>query len=227
MAKLKDLTGQIFGRWTVSSRSNNDINGQAHWLCRCDCGVEARVNGTNLRTGKSVSCGCFKDESVSARSKTHGLTQSRTYRIWANMLSRTNQKHIRAVDYADRGIGVCESWKKFDQFLADMGECPSDQHSIDRINNDLGYSQENCRWATQIEQANNTRANNTVSLNGDTKSLAQWSRETGINYSTLRNRVNRSKMAADDALHQGHFKPILRKSGERPVPVEAGCQHLR
>lgn len=208
MAKLKDLTGQVFGRWTVVSRSANDANRQAQWNCTCTCGASKVVNGGNLRTGKSVSCGCFKDEATSARSKTHGMSDSRTFRIWANMITRTtNENFARRSDYADRGIGVCVEWASFSAFLSAMGECPSESHSIDRINNDLGYSPENCRWATAIEQANNTRSNNRVSLGGETRTLAEWSRATGINYSTLRNRVNRSKMSAEDALRVGHHRP--------------------
>lgn len=208
MAKLKDLTGQVFGRWTVVSRSTNDGNSQAQWNCVCSCGVSKIVNGGNLRTGKSVSCGCFKDEATSARSKTHGMSDSRTFRIWANMITRsTNPNFIRKADYSGRGVGVCAEWVSFGAFLSSMGECPSESHSIDRINNDLGYSPENCRWATAIEQANNTRSNNRISLGVETRTMAEWSRTTGINYSTLRNRINRSKMSAEDALRVGHHRP--------------------
>ena len=203
MAKFIDLTGQTFGRWSVVSRAENDASGQATWVCLCKCGTIKPVNGGNLRTGKSISCGCFKDECVSTRSKTHGMSKSRTFRIWANMVTRcTNKNFGRSADYADRGITLCAGWEKFDGFFADMGECPSQKHSIDRIDNDLGYSKNNCRWATQIQQANNTRANCMVTLNGVTKTLAEWSRDTGINYSTLRNRISRSKMPPDIAL--GH-----------------------
>lgn len=211
MAKLKDLTGPKFGRWTVVSRAANDINHQAMWQCRCACGVEKIVNGGNLRTGKSVSCGCFKDEVVSERSKTHGMSRSRTFRIWANTVTRcTNQNFARAADYQGRGVSVCDRWRVFANFLSDMGVCPSGRHSIDRIDNDLGYVKDNCRWATAIEQANNTRANHRVTLGEVTKTLAEWSRATGINYSTLRNRVNRSKMSAEDALYVGHCPPTRR-----------------
>ena len=205
MTKLIDLTGQTFGRWKAISKSQSDANGQAQWVCVCACGNERVVNGQNLRSGKSVSCGCFKSETTSKRSKTHGLSNSRTFRIWANMVTRTtNANFDRRKDYADRGISLCDKWLTFEGFLSDMGECPSSQHSIDRVDNSLGYSRENCRWATAIEQANNTRANNRVSLNGETHTLAEWSRITGINYSTLRNRVNRSKMSAEDALRVSH-----------------------
>lgn len=201
MAKLKDLTGQRFGRWSVTARAENTNKGQSQWLCVCDCGTVRVINTNNIRQGSSKSCGCLKDELTSARSKTHGLTNTRTYRCWANMITRCENKNFsRHADYADRGISVCDNWQTFAGFLADMGECPSSECSIDRINNDGNYEPSNCRWATKVTQANNTRANNVVTFNGVSRTLAEWSRLTGINYSTLRNRINRSKMPPEIAL---------------------------
>jgi hypothetical protein len=91
----------------------------------------------------------------------------------------TNLKHKDYFNYGGRGIEICERWKKFENFLEDMGERPSREFSIDRINNNKGYFPGNCRWATMKEQCNNRRNNKTITFNGETKTLAQWSEEIG------------------------------------------------
>jgi hypothetical protein len=84
------------------------------------------------------------------------------YRTWVGMLQRcTNPRHISYPRYGGRGISVCDEWRSFERFLADMGEKPSPAHSIDRINNFVGYSKNNCRWATSKEQAQNKRVSET------------------------------------------------------------------
>lgn len=153
-----DLTGKTFGRWTVV-----EFLGQAKWLCRCSCGAEKAVGGANLRRGISTSCGCFMREDVARRTRTHGHKAGGKYTpeyiAWSNIIGRCENKNHQAFDnYGGRGIKMCAEWRSsFERFLSDVGSRPSDDHSLDRINNDGNYEPGNVRWATLSEQAKNRR----------------------------------------------------------------------
>ena len=203
---VKDITGRRFGHWIVVARAGNASGGkgQATWRVRCDCGAERIVGGTSLRSGDSTSCGCERNRATVLRCTTHGASAggSRTpeFRTWSEMKSRCRRPRDKEVlCYSGRGIGVCERWlgpSGFANFLVDMGLRPSPQHSIDRINNDGNYEPGNCRWATPIEQARNTRHNHLVEVNGVCKCLSEWSHDTGIKVGTLIRRLARGWSAA-------------------------------
>lgn len=129
-------------------------------LYRCVCGVEREVLDVSVRAKQSKSCGCLQREAAKTqglKNKTHGKSQSTEYYSWGAMWDRcTDPKNKRYVDYGGRGIAVCEEWKLFKNFYADMGPKPLGT-SLDRINNELGYTASNCRWATPTEQSNNRR----------------------------------------------------------------------
>ena len=115
---------------------------------------------------------------------------TRTYTAWYSMRQRCNNPNtIGWVYYGGKGISVCPRWDDFTVFLADMGEAPSPKHSIDRINNELNYSPENCRWATKAEQDNNRTSNVVVVYGGRAQNIRQWSDELGIRYATLYRRL--------------------------------------
>jgi hypothetical protein len=101
----------------------------------------------------------------------------------------TNHNVGQFADYGGRGITVCERWKSFENFLADMGRRPSASHSIDRTDNTRGYGPDNCRWATKLEQANNKRNNVTIEFNGRSQTVPQWAKELGIAATTLYTRL--------------------------------------
>jgi hypothetical protein len=188
----KDLVGSRFGRWLVLELVSI---APRIWRCVCDCGVIRVVAGSNLRSGGSTSCGCFRDEIAMGRGRTHGHAglgkASRTYRLWASMLHRVRNKNNRSrAIYFDRGIGVCDRWLKFENFISDMGERPSPDHTIDRIDNDKGYSPENCRWATSKQQARNRRNNRFVEAFGERLTIAEWAERFGIKAHTIRGRLD-------------------------------------
>ena len=189
--RVKDLTGQRFGRWAVLRYAGLNTRRKALWLCKCDCGTARIVESSNLCAGTSQNCGCIRCEKTAARSITHGLWRVPEYNTWAGMLARCyNANEVAYVNYGGRGIAVCDRWRNsFEAFYEDMGPRPSPQHSIDRIDNDGNYEPANCQWATRTQQARNSRQNLLISFRGKTQCLAAWSQEIGILPGTLRSRL--------------------------------------
>lgn len=181
--------GQQYGRLTVLRFLERTPSG-AYWLCACDCGNTRRARERDLRGGVSKSCGCLTREWRSKRNTVHGLSHTPTWAVWAAMRARCSDiTHRDAKNYVARGISVCNRWASFEAFLADMGPRPSAQHTLDRINNDLGYSPENCRWATRREQNNNKRTNVFFEHGGQRKTYSQWAAEYGVCPHRLRYRL--------------------------------------
>lgn len=164
MKLIKNLTNQRFGRLIVVKKDQNTTNRQTTWLCRCDCGAEKRVQGSNLIHGQTKSCGCLRKEATKLRSTIHGLCNTIEYEIWCGMIQRCYNPNSGGYDYyGRRGITICDRWRdNFINFLADMGARPSSKHSIDRIDNDGNYEPSNCKWATKKEQRLNQRPRGSV-----------------------------------------------------------------
>ena len=194
MPKPLNLEGMQFGRLVVKQRAeNNGSGGHVRWVCECSCGSGkiTTVASSDLKRGTSRSCGCLQKEEAAARVKTHGMTNSSEYNIWFGIKARClNPKNRAYHHYGGRGITVCDEWKdSFEAFYRDMGPRPSTEHSIDRKDNDGGYSKENCRWATEIEQHNNTRTVKLYDFGGEKLSISQIARKIGISVSALHQRL--------------------------------------
>jgi hypothetical protein len=189
MAGRKDITGQVFGRLTAVKPSYINARRSVVWRCRCECGGETEVPVNYLVRGNTRSCGCLAVEMKPTYRRKHGKSQTDMYFAWKTMHRRcTDPKHPRWERYGGRGITVCDRWKSYENFLADMGERPEGT-SIDRIDLDGPYAPENCRWATPKEQARNKSNSRFVEWDGRRQTIAAWAEEQGIGESTLRARL--------------------------------------
>lgn len=178
MLARTDLTGKRFGRLVVLNHAGKASDGKGQWECLCDCGTTKIIKHRSLVHDGIIGCGCKKKP-------VHGFSNSPTYISWECMKSRCN----RSKRHAGRGITVCDRWKNsFQNFIEDMGERP-EGCIIDRIDNNGNYEPGNCRWTTHTVNNNNRENSVTITFNGETKSLLEWSKITGINSRTLRDRI--------------------------------------
>lgn len=186
----KDLTGRRYGRLVVKELVLSSKRGNKQWKCVCDCGNERIVSSNHLSSGHTQSCGCYLIDQIS----THGMSYSCEYDTWRSMLQRCyNQKAKSYQNYGGRGITVCDRWREsFENFYEDMGSRPEGT-SIERIDNDGNYEPDNCKWATDIEQANNRRRTLRFS---DGETFSNWVRNNDLPYDkALRNfHLNKTKI---------------------------------
>lgn len=158
------------------------------WKMRCDCGEVVTPVGASVRRGLTKSCGCFRREFSAKKATTHGQTGSKTYQTWQAMKRRCLNPNVAEFPlYGGRGIQVCERWRSFDNFLADLGEIPAGL-SIDRINPNGNYEPSNCRLVDQTVQQNNRRNTHRVIFEGVECTLSEVMEKLGISRSTARRR---------------------------------------
>ena len=199
MPRYINLVGQKFGRLTVideASDSRHEKNRHVKWLCECECGNLVSVQSNSLHNGTTLSCGCYHSDRVIETHTKHGLCYDRINRIYKAMHQRCeNPKAFRYDRYGGRGIKVCDEWsgeKGFENFYAWSSQNGySEDLSIDRIDNNKGYSPNNCRWVDHETQDNNKSTNHYVTYNGETKTLSQWGRAMGLKKSTIQGRLHR------------------------------------
>lgn len=198
--ELVDLTDREFGYLRVV-RLSRKVKAPGHktttyilWMCECVCGARVEVTGANLRSGQK-SCGCMKGKLISKAMMKHGHKAAHEttaeYRAWCKIRERCCNPNDAAFSrYGGRGINICDRWlESYEAFYQDMGDKPSSDHSVDRIDNSKGYSPENCRWATRHEQANNKRNNKMLTAGGRQMTMAQWAREMRLKVGTIQSRL--------------------------------------
>ncbi|MFJ5644069.1 AP2 domain-containing protein [Streptomyces sp. NPDC093223] len=200
-----DLAGKTFGRLTVIEEAGRSNADKVLWRCLCECGTETTVVGGDLRSGRTTTCGCGIVRAVVARSRTHGQSRTRLYRIWCAMATRTtNPNSERYADYGGRGITMCPEWRaSFETFARDMGPTYADGLTIDRINVDGNYEPSNCRWATYAEQARNTRRTRYLTFLGQTKAVSEWNELLGLKPGVVLSRIDDSGWSIERALTAG------------------------
>lgn len=198
-ARFIDVSGCKFGKLTALHRAPSDHRKLALWECLCDCGKTIIVAGAELSRGKHSSCGCGRF--------THAMTGTPTYRSWKSMRRRCENENDPSFSrYGARGIEVCEQWRSFENFVNDMGVRP-DGTSLDRIDVNGNYEPGNCRWASPVEQSNNTRRNVFVELDGERLTLAEAARKTGVHRTTFKSRIYRGA-SAEEAARPAHLRAI-------------------
>lgn len=189
---LIDLSGQHFGRLTVLHRDGFSYKNGAKWICECSCGKITSVYSVHLRKGMTKSCGCLGKENRIKNRTSHGMTNTRIFHIWQHIHAKCeNPNNDKYHYYGNRGICVCSEWKKFEPFYKWAIENGyNDSLTIDRINVNGNYEPNNCRWVDMIVQSNNKRNNHCLTFNGETHTIAEWCRITGLKYATLLKRIN-------------------------------------
>lgn len=221
---VKDITGERFGRLTVIEPTEKRHNRCVIWLCRCDCGNLIEVQGSYLRVGDTMSCGCLHSEKSSERAKalmrTHGGCHDRLFRVWTGMISRcTNPNSAPYKNYGGRGIKICDEWRHSYQSFKDWaysngyddkalrGEC-----TIDRIDVNGNYCPENCRFIPLSEQSKNTTKTRLITVNGETRCVSDWARCLGVSDGAIYRAERISGIPAED-----YIKYRLLHNGERYI----------
>lgn len=206
MSTLIDITGNKYGMLTVIRRVENAPKGVARWECRCDCGNIVIVRGGNLKNGAVKSCGCLKGIANKKRSK-HNMTGTRLYQIWINIKSRCyRKKNPFYKDYGARGIKMCAEWRDSFESFAEwaLSNGYQDDLTIERINNDLDYRPNNCKWIGIGDQANNRRSNIKITYKNETHNLSEWCKIYGVNYDLVYNRIHNKHWDFERAM----FEPV-------------------
>lgn len=208
--EVRDLTGQRFGRLIAIREDGRTKQGQAKWLCQCDCGNIKSIASASLTGGLTKSCGCYNSELRTNLNLKHGdafrHNKARLYEVWCAMIKRCenpNDDHFYC--YGGRGVSVCADWHKYENFKAwayangyddsaGRGQC-----TIDRIDNNKGYEPGNCRWVDMRAQGKNTRKAKMLTIQGKTKPLTQWAEEKNIRPGTIHSRL-RNGWAVEEAV---------------------------
>lgn len=199
MGKFQDLTGKRFGRLVATKYLGNSC-----WECQCDCGKITNVGIGDLKNSHTRSCGCLFLETI----RTHGLANSRLYKIREGMITRCYKKNSISYDnYGGRGITICDEW--LNDFMSfynwAMANGYDDNLTIERIDVNGNYEPSNCKWITNSEQSKNKRSTVYFTYNGETKIVSDWIKELGIPKTTFRRRIKQNR-PIEEILYEGDLR---------------------
>lgn len=187
-----DISNKRFGRLTTIKRVIPSGETKNKWLCKCDCGNECLVRTSDLRSGRTQSCGCLKAELDSTRTKSHGMSYTNLHKRWRSIKDRCFNLNCKSYpNYGGRGITMCEEWKNSFEAFRDwaLNNGYNESLTIERIDVDGDYEPNNCCWIPLVEQAKNRRTTHFITIKGETHNVRDWSKILGINESTIHNRL--------------------------------------
>ena len=194
-----DITGSKYGMLKAVKNSHWRGN-NSYWFFKCDCGNEKSILKTEVKTGRVVSCGCYKPN------RKHGMSLTPVYKVWKSLRGRClNEKHPSFKYYGGRGITVSKKWGRFEAFYEDMGDRPSEKHSIERVDVNKGYSKKNCKWATIDKQNKNKTTSININHKGETKNIKDWTRHLGLDYRNTVSRYHRG-LPLEDVFYKGNLR---------------------
>lgn len=200
--------GTRFGRLTTVGEAFRHKSARSY-VCVCDCGNKRIVPSQSLRECRQVSCGCYRVEQIGKTSFLHGMSKTPIHNLWLGMIQRCTDVNNHAyASYGGRGIKVSIPWLKFVNFYADMGDVPPGL-TLDRRDNDKGYSKENCHWVTPKAQANNRRSSKMLTFEGKTQTQRQWEEEKELSEGMINGRIARGW-----TVERAIGTPILNRQGQ-------------
>lgn len=223
MKKNIDLVGNKYNYLTVINYSHKK-NKNHYWLCVCDCGKEKAIRQNYLLSNYTISCGCYNKKKVKETHTKHGLHKNRLYNVWLSIKTRCYNKNFHSYyNYGGRGITVCDEWKN--DFMAfynwamkngykeEILKNGKNKWTLDRINNDSGYSPENCRWVDMKVQSNNTRVNHKITYKGETLNLKEMAKKYNLSVSRLSRRLSKGwsiERAIEEPINKNKIPKIRR-----------------
>lgn len=186
------FVGSVYNFLTVIEKVEDKKQKHSLWRCSCVCGKNTMCRKSQLATGVKKSCGCKANELIAQSRRTHGKSDSQEWKSWRAIRQRClNANSKDYARYGGKGITLCDRWMAFENFYEDMGDAPGPEYTVDRIDGTKGYSPDNCRWATPIEQAQNKRSNRVLLFNGELKCVAEWERVLGFPKDLILDRISR------------------------------------
>ncbi len=210
----ESCVGKRFNRLTVLKLAGKNKHGHQLFECKCDCGKVVVIEGTAVKNNRTRSCGCLQRDVVKKRCTIHGMTKTKLFGVWTTMNQRCSNPNTVSYDrYGAKGIYVCEEWKNdFVTFMNwSLKHGYRDGLSIDRIDNDKGYSPENCRWVNAYVQSNNRSNNRLMTLNGTTKNCKQWADYFGFNYKYFHEKCKKNDWNLEKVLEIPYFKNQIKE----------------
>lgn len=228
--RIEDITGNKYGKLTVTGFSHRNKNYRYYWKCKCDCGNEKIVERSQLKNEKTKSCGCLVKERATEANITHGMSGTKIYKIWYGMKTRCyNSVSPKYKNYGARGIEICDEWlNSFETFyIWSMDNGYKEGLTIDRIDVNGNYEPSNCRWVDNKVQANNKTNNVYIIYNNKTQTLIQWCEELGLEPGKIYLRYERNPNISPEELFNTEINnKILITYRNKTQSIRKWCKDL-